>query len=302
MYDSIYMRLETNKPVYNKLDRVNEKTVKETGLISYQGYAGNIRVKQDILGIAFAGSLPKLLYGNNISRFSRQDTMRAIEYLSDTLEIPVIKANVFSLEIADSFIMKYPVNNYLDCLGDMRYFKPMIIAGQTKNYFNKNKCIKFYDKIIEMKSKKQVIPEIFQGRNVLRYEVKIQKRLSAAFKMPEVKAENLYNEAFYINALNLWKYFYFQIEKRKRIVFNGEAAMLDTKSFINQLALIGIQSMGMPEVKKMIELSKGNISRLQYSRLKGRLKELENTKSFTEPLETIQELDKKVKQAVMYYR
>lgn len=51
--------------------------------------------------------------------------------------------------------------------------------------------------------------------------------------------------------------------------------------------------MGMQEVKQMIEFS-----RLQYSRLKSRVKKLESLKSYTKPLEAMQELDEKVYQAV----
>ncbi len=299
MYDSVFMRLYTNEPVQNRLSELTQ-TFNEAGFPFFKGNIGNLKVWQDAYKISINGSLAKHLHGNNIEPFTRQDTQRAIEKISDELSIEVKKFHVYGFETAKTFIMDYPVSKYLYFLSDnMSYFKTTTVMNQSKYYTQKNKGIKLYDKTAEMIDKNQGIPEKYQGHNLLRYELQLHGRVKKAMQMPEVKAENLYSESFFNRAINLWKDYYNRIPKIKRIIINPEVAMEDIKNFINQLALIGIQSIGgFQEVNKMIEPYRKQYSRQYIYKLRQKILSLSNNDNFTEASEIIHELNDKVNQSV----
>jgi len=78
--------------------------------------------------------------------------------------------------------------------------------------------------------------------------------------------------------------------------------MKDVRKFIEQFALMGIQTVGEQEIISMIEQSKNELSKMQSHRLKQKVREITNSKALTESSEVIAELDTKVNQAAMYYR
>ena len=67
------------------------------------------------------GSLCKWYLGDNFQTMGRCDTQRAIEKLSDTLHVPMSKATVTRLDIAQNFITRHPPEVYLNHLGALKY-------------------------------------------------------------------------------------------------------------------------------------------------------------------------------------
>lgn len=67
------------------------------------------------------GSLCKYYLGNNFKAMGRKDTQRAIEKLSDTLHLPMSKATVTRIDVAQNIIVKHPVKVYLNHLGVLNY-------------------------------------------------------------------------------------------------------------------------------------------------------------------------------------
>ena len=63
------------------------------------------------------------------------------------------------------------------------------------------------------KSKKEPIPELYQNRNVLRFEQRYSKRIATQLKIGEVTGASLYDEKFYINVLDRWRCSYMAIQK-----------------------------------------------------------------------------------------
>ena len=63
------------------------------------------------------------------------------------------------------------------------------------------------------KSKRQPIPELFQNRNVLRYEQRHKDNLSKTFNVEYVTASMLYDEMFYKNVIDKWGQITKQLKK-----------------------------------------------------------------------------------------
>ena len=168
------------------------------------------------------GSLCKWHLGDNFKTMGRSDTQRAIERLSDTLHLPMNRATITRIDIAQNIIVKHPTIVYLNHLGLLRYAKRL----QEPNglyYHRENERLCFYDKNREQRAKKEVIPELYRNRNVLRYEQRYTKRLPNILKVNQVTADLLYDEAFYVDLIKRWRWAYKEIDKVNNITFNFKA-------------------------------------------------------------------------------
>lgn len=150
------------------------------------------------------GSLCKWWFGDNCKTLTRKDIEQAIESMSDALHLPMGNARVTRLDVAKNIILKYPVSVYLNRFGE--------VSGTTRlqmpagiYYRKKNMCLCLYSKVDELKAHKDPIPELLQGKNVLRAEQRYLQRLPRQLGVPEVTCSMLYDEDFYIKLLVAWR-------------------------------------------------------------------------------------------------
>lgn len=304
MVDTIGTYYQTNESlqILKYLSDVKEITDVQSGEITTYGKIRNLRakVKGDFLSIT--GSLPKYLFGDNGQELTRKHTQEAIESLSDELHLNIDNSKPFRIDIVANFILSEPLKKYYSALETIpRYEKKPYRDGVL---FTTNKiALAFYDKVKELRKNMQPIPEIFQNRNVLRYEIHLQKRLQTIFNQ-EVLAKDLYNEKFYIKAVDIWKDKYFSIKKNRVLTFNQKAIpMLDTKTIFNELALIGMNKLGgKDELLRMFELERPKFSKMQFKRIKDKINSISELPELTEINDSIKELDSKIIQRAKYYR
>ena len=128
MYDTVNFRLLQSEagsvdflaetPCY--LDNVGE-----------HNYNGEIVITGSLKGLKISlsrcqmkiknGSLCKWHLGDNFQTMGRGDTQRAIEHLSDVLHVPMSKALVTRLDVAQNFIVRYPPEVYFNHLGILKH-------------------------------------------------------------------------------------------------------------------------------------------------------------------------------------
>jgi hypothetical protein len=256
------------------------------------------------------GSLCKYYLGDNFKTLVRADTQRAIEKLADTLHLPIEKATVTRLDIAQNFIVRNPVQVYYNHPGELKYSTRSPItngAGDIEGmyYFKRLGLLLFYNKVKEQRDKGQPIPELYQNRNVLRYEQRYKNNLSKSFNVERVTAAMLFDEAFYINVINLWKENYFNIKKINDISLNFEAMKGKTDLYnMGVLALVQMQGGELNFISQINEAQKsGQLSRKQAFDMRQAVTAACKTKDgITAKNEAITELDKKIVEAVKFYR
>jgi hypothetical protein len=305
MYDTIGMFSENNYLNESLFSNSRESYNKETGEITTTGTLENLRIKKSGNNVSIIGSLPKFYFGDNIQQLTRKDSEHAIEKVSDLLKLPMKESAIFRLDIGSNFILNLPLQNYYTCLGELSRFKKSEIANrQSLLYTTTTKTLQFYDKVNEVKRTKQTIPELFNQKYVLRYELQLKKKIPGSLKLPEVKAKHLYQENFYIKGINFWKDFYFLIQRINRLKFNQESlTMVNARTLLYQLAAMQVKAIGEDQLLSMIEANKNQVKhRNQVSRMRELVKSLSNEPEITEPNEAIKELDSKVKRASKYYR
>jgi hypothetical protein len=256
------------------------------------------------------GSLCKYHLGDNFKTMTRRDTQTAIERLSDILHLPIETATVTRLDIAQNFIVRNPVQVYYNHLGELKYSKRSPItngAGDIEGmyYFKRLGMLLFYNKLKEQRDKGQPIPELYQNRNVLRYEQRYQKNLAKSFNVERVTAAMLFDEVFYINVINLWKENYFNIKKINDVTLNFEAMKGKTDLYnMGILALVEMQGGELNFISQIQEAYKsGQLSKKQAFDMKQAVTAACKRKDgITAQNEAIMELDKKIVEAVKYYR
>lgn len=304
MYDTIGLFLEDNVFKEGLLENPKEIYNQETGEIISTGKLRNLRVKINGDKVSVIGSLPKFYLGNNLQSLTRNETKNAIEKVSDLLQLPLEESKIFRLDIGASFQVNETLQNYYSCLGNLARFKKSEISNsQTLLYRTTTKALSFYDKTEEMKRSKQEIPDIYNGKNILRYELQLKKRIATSLKLPEVRAKQLYEENFFRKGIDFWKDIYFSIQRINEINFHKEALiMINAKTLKNQLALIGLKAIGEKELLKIIESNKDQIKhRQQVSRMKELVKSLSQEPELTKQNESIKELDTKILETAEYY-
>lgn len=256
------------------------------------------------------GSLCKWYLGDNFQTLGRSDVQRAIEKLSDTLHLPVGEATITRLDIAQNLKVKNPVQVYYEHLGLMKKGGRSPVTNdkgeiETLYYYQSNGLLAFYDKIKEQKDKGRPIPELYQNSHVLRYEQRYKGRLSKSFNAERVTAVMLFDEAFYINVINLWKENYFNIKKINDVSLNFEAMKGKTDLYnMGILALVEMQGGELNFISQIQEAYKsGKLSKKQaFDMRRAVMSACKIRGGITTQNEAIMELDKKIVEAVKYYR
>ena len=311
MYDTVFLRL--TQAEVNGVDFLEEVPcfLEDVGEHIYSGFpfiTGNLNglkvtANRNQLKVK-DGSLCKYLLGDNFQTMGRGDTQRAIEKLSDTLHLPMGKAVVTRMDIAQNFIVKHPPQVYMNHLGALRYANRLQEPSGLYYSLNGGRLC-FYDKNKEQKSKREEIPDLYNGRNVLRYERRYTQRIAAKFGVAEVTGAMLYNEAFYIEALNRWKADYQAIQKINDITLNFQA--MKTKQELYKMGILSLTEQAGGQVEMINQINeaqqRGELTKKQAYDLRVAVNEACQLKEgLTAPNEAIQELDKKVAEAVRFYR
>lgn len=313
MFDTVNMRLTRMEvagvdflseiPCYLDNGSVAVHTFSDGAVIT--GTLGNLKVSLNAYQIKVKdGSLCKWLMGDNYQAIGRKDTQRAIEKLSDTLHLPMDKAAVTRLDIAQTFVVRHPVDVYFNHLGVLK--NTTRLAEPNSVYYDKAGLrLAFYDKNREQRAKREQIPELYNGRNVLRYEQRYTQRVARQLNVLEVTGAMLYDEAFYITLLKKWRDSYRDIQKINDVSINFQA--MKTKQILYRMGVLSlIERMGgqIAMMEQIAEAQKrGELSRKQAYDLKQAVQDACSLRDgLTEPNEAIAELDKKVSEAVRFYR
>ena len=247
-------------------------------------------------GLLLTGSLCKEYFGNNQQTLTLADTCLALTRLFNELGLPIEHAYVYRVDIGANYIMESAPETYYPYFGDAMYYARSVL-NTSLYYKNKSRQIIFYDKLQEQEAKHVPTIEEYIGKNVLRFEYRIRRGLAERMEREDVRALDLCDPTFYKSLLEKYQEAFMSIEKYSLVDFDP-IAISDSKSFFNQLALLGIQSIGGQMVLNDI-LSRAKKQGLfpnamSYKRLKDRVKTTCNTPLLTCKSPLVDELSNKV--------
>lgn len=253
--------------------------------------------------VSVQNSLCKYYLGDNLQQLGRGDTECAIEKISDELHLPIGKADVQRLDLGVNIITTHPVKAYLNHFGN--WGRATRLEQPTSVYYKKGKvqlCI--YDKGKEIKNKRTANAELFDGRNVLRFEQRYLSGVARQFGVNEFTAEMLANEQMYIKMLNALLNAYKEITKLNELEMNTD--LIKGKKELNQAALICLIERFGGEVAVLEQLENarkmGKLTRKQFFDMKTMILSACNAPDLTTPSPQILELDEKMQGAIKFYR
>jgi hypothetical protein len=262
------------------------------------GYLDNLKVSIAENRVkVYDSSLCKYYLGDNFKTLSKGDTKRAIEKISDCLQLPFHLANVTRIDFAQNFIMQFDEKVYYPYLGEAQYYN-RLEQNNGLYYNNQIRQLLFYGKEYEQRVKKQPIPELYKNRNVLRFELRFRKQLRQQLKQPEITAGLLSDEVFYSSLVKRWKNEYLAIQKINSKLINMKPTG-SKKEFIENLALFTILEMGQTQVLFKVKewQESGVISKKQAYDIRATIKQISKTPMDERGNDLINEIDRKVKEA-----
>lgn len=269
------------------------------------GRLGVLKVSVNQRSVRVGGaSLCKWQLGDNYKEMGRQDVQRAIERLSDELHLPMAIATATRIDVAHNFIMQHPTEVYLSHLGLLKHYQRLQQPASVY-YSGNGGLLCFYDKNKEQQAHKEHPPELYKGKNVLRYEQRYLHRLPTLLKEPEITAAMLYKEAFYIKLFDNWVSAYRAINKINDITLNWKSMKtkkeLSTMGVLSLVDRIGGQTQMLDQISDAAK--RGEISRKQAYDLRTAVNDACKLRDgFTAKSDAISELDKKVSEAARFYR
>jgi len=310
MYDNIDLKLGIDEtPGIDLLNEIPCRLTRQSvttfpdGAISVIGYLESAKIQVTAQAVKVKDtSLCKWFLGDNFQGLTRGDTRHAVEKMSDLLLLPMDRAAVTRIDVAQNFIMRHEKAVYFDHLGGLQYFNRF----QQNNglyYSNGNKTLLFYEKVHEQQVKGQPIPEMYRERTCMRYEQRYKRRLLQCFNLPELRASLLYDPVFYTGIVNRWKNDYEKIKKINDIQINY--SMIKTKKDqANQAILFYVTQRGgelqvINEIKEAYK--RGELTKKQAHDLRQQVEQACKSDVMTCSSDVIHELDNKVKEAARFY-
>jgi hypothetical protein len=277
------------------LDKVTGQGINQLGEYIH-GYIGNMFVSVTDMRVKIQNSFSRYYLGDNFKTLSKGDTRQAIEKISDTLHLPFNEATVTRIDIGHNLVMHDSPSVYLPYLGIIAYYNRLEQPGGLY-YNNAKRQLVFYDKISEQIFKKQPIPDIYQGRNLLRYELRFKKQIRAQLRENRITGAMLYDEGFYHKLVKRWRDEYLCIGK-----INSKIATMkptgSQKEFIENLALFSILELGQTQVLNKVQewQESGQITKEQAHRHRSAVKKICETPIDAGGNDLINELSMKIRE------
>lgn len=270
----------------------------KTGNLSVSISPYQVRVKD--------GSLCKWMLGDNYQVMGRADIKRAVERLSDTLHLPMDRAIITRLDVGLSIPVREPTANYFNHLGVLNYAQRL--QQPHSLYYHRHRQAErlcFYDKNREQRDNREEIPELYRDCNVLRYEQRYMARLPSLLGVAQVTGSMLYDEGFYISLLSRWRDAYRAIRKVNDITLNFQA--MKTKRDLQTMGVLAMVERVGGEIEMIAHINeaqkRGDLTAKQAFDLRQAVKSACKVRDgLTAPTEAITELDKKIAEAICYYR
>ena len=270
------------------------ETSKADGSTYRTGHLDNYRVFVSDRGISLKGSLSRHFLGSNCETLTRSDTENAILSISDRLSLPMEKAKITRLDFGQNVLMEYPPDIYFPYLGRSNYLK-RIVRPHGISYQNGKRQFYMYDKIAELKAKRMTLPDIMNGSNVIRLELRLTSRPDHLLKQ-QITGATLSDSNFLQSMKERYVSEYRAIEKIAAFQLN--LAMMKTPGdFIEQMAAFGICKLGMEATMQLVDELKARKTFAnceEYSRLKKKLRQLSEMRGTTTTSPLIDELTAKV--------
>jgi len=253
--------------------------------------------------IIIEGSITKYVYGNNSFNPSFTDIQEALIEIGEKLGINIMHGKIQRIDIAHNFVMSMPVALYILEIWSSSHTNPHLYDTGIQ-LRNKTITMSFYDKIMDGMKKNNVDRATDEEINLFRYELQIKKNVSKKFGNKTIFVEQLFDSRFCQALVYIW-FKYFMNVKAVCNVSNNSHYWINSKDIsmkrcIDNLAVIGFNSLSPKEKRILLLAAKANNDRNVKSRLPNKINSL--SKEYIEKVKG-QDLWKEISEKVhRFYR
>lgn len=309
MYDTVKLIFKQDqckdknliKTVVPKLDKVTELQVNKN--LTYTGYLDQ-KLKLNVTGSRLKvpkGNLKNWFFDNPFYDFKRGSTEEAIKKLEDCLELPIRNAEVTRIDIGPTLSMQYDAKLYFRHLGYAKGYKRLDMDNGVI-YKSRIDSIAIYHKQNQLEETGRPIPDDKKRKNHLRAETRVTKNLIDYYSQI-VLASDLYEEEFYMKAIDYWKQSYQKIMKVSDQI-NIIEPTGSSKKLLENLAGIALSQI---EQSKVLDQTKewqtiGFISSKQAYDMRQTVLRIHYQNNEIAPSELMHELDKKIDLVTLNYK
>ena len=308
MYDTIILRLckedigdEYN---YEKVLRKIDKTCTFEKTKGGCGYYNGLRISVTENRVLCAGSFSKFQKGNNVHLISMKQCKLIIKSLSGQLGVPMEKADVLMVDIAENFVMDKSPELYIQKMRSLGTFSSNNWEN-TKYFSSRGTVIRFYNKMEELRQKRHrgSLPEGME--NLLRYEVRFKRRKIRQMFGRGLKASDLYNKDIYWGFISEWLGCFDDIKKLPDSLFNVTFDQIKTQREMEDWCIcLANTVVNLPELVKQVFKCRENprdSDRQYHKRLQDRLDEaLARYQDYMTPSDLIPELIRKIEERLTW--
>lgn len=201
--------------------------------------------------------LPTFKYGHNLYSIKHWALIETVEALENAIGIQLKKAMLNRIDVGQNIILNERCSKYLHCLMHKPGYEKQGYFDKGVNFINRDnsRVLAFYDKTKHLQSSymrkigKCVIDE-FEGKNLLRYEMKLKTRLHQQMGK-KLLVLDLFDKAIYDKLIGLWLSEFIGIVKSKIEI---ESKEFDTASELKDfLAFKGAEAYGEERLKRLVE-------------------------------------------------
>ena len=307
-FDNIHIWLPrtSNTPdVTPYLNNGGELTDINTGEVRVYGIYKGLKVSSNTAGISIIGSLAKFVFGNNIEPATMGIVKEATQEINDGLHLDVSNGKITYLEFGANLTMSKPPQVYINKLGAMPRYKRIQCTDDGLYYggYQGAKRFHFYNKVDEAKHKRQPIPPGFEGANLLRYELRLNKSLPKQIGIPEVTASTLSQLSTSEALCRIWKEYYYSIAKTNKMNSTSVSTIRTPGDAINVLMAQLLSQCDKSTIEGFINSLKSNhvfTDRKKYTRVKNKITEISNMAGVTLSDDDIKELDDEINNSGAY--
>lgn len=176
----------------------------DTQVTPRRGHTRGVWARGTVDGVLVSLSLSKLLHGTNAVALKLEEVYDALVLLAALVGVPldaVLRAPVYRLDVASNLVVARRPSEYLPALiylprATRTPYSPTSIA-----FVNRSRVLALYDKGVEVEAHGGTTPGLTS--HVLRYELRILRKVAKAFGEPLVAAD-LATPAVYARAVALW--------------------------------------------------------------------------------------------------
>jgi len=236
MFDNVTLKIYNLPKNYIPCGKI--KVIHRSDINTFNGKIKNMRIYKSPNCLIISGSLAKYLHGENVTPLTREECRQAIKELEEDIGFSLKNAIISSAEFGISIITKEKPFQYLILFWHInklhRNETSRRTGIETITFTSQTGSFEFigYDKGKEMIGKKQEIPSLFAGSNVLRLEYRIRKRrgIKAIFKR-DLTAYELYDEIIFQKFQKLFFDSYKDMEKMGGLVYIDKSKTMSLATF-----------------------------------------------------------------------